>query len=414
MSTLALVAALAAQATEPSGTRTPPADAATNGVSNQQGTINFVEFEAGAGYSSNPQQDIAGSTGAGFGRFSIHGVHSRVSSRTATSISALAQESIYTRNGSNFSAHVQANHSAQVSERFSIYGSVEGSIDKGGQLDSQIVGNPLVPGVPGTQQPPILLPGQNALFVRGRTYSLRADAGGSLALSTLDSLHFNSGVQYLDSKSGVFTTHYTTIPLSLGYDRRLSSRTSVGGAVQYQHTAYDGPRSFWDVSPRLTIHQALSEQMTLSASFGPSFATNKNGLTTDHSTGLAGDLSLCSLGKHSDFCGTVSLSQQVATAFGTSKSISANINYSRRLDANQTLRFSVDGSWYSSPNSLVTVTSLSNATYVHGAADYSRRFGSRWFGGAAIGARKLTQPGPDPKMEFSGSLFIRYRLGDLG
>lgn len=414
MNTMALVAALAAQATSPSGPTTPPTDAGTIGAGNRLGSINFVDLEAAVGYSTNPRQELVGSTGAGFGRFSINGVHSTVSARSTTLISALAQQNVYSRNGSNFSAHVRAYHTAQVSERVNIYGSVEGSIDKGGQLDSQIVGNPLVTGIPATPQPVVLLPGQDSLFVRGRTFRVRADGGASFALSDLDSVHFNTGLEYLDSKSDLFTTHYTTIPASFGYDRTLGTRTTVGFEVQFHHTDYSGSRTFWDISPRLTLTRKLSEQMNLRASVGPSFSTNKDSLGTQHTTGVAGDLSLCSSNERSDFCGTVSLSQQVATVFGSARAVSANIRYSRRLDANQTLRLTVDGSWYSNSRSLVTVNSFSNARYVRGAADYSRKFGNRWYGGATVAARKLIEPGPDPKMDFSGSLFIRYRLGDIG
>jgi hypothetical protein len=35
------------------------------------------------------------------------------------------------------------------------------------------------------------------------------------------------------------------------------------------------------------------------------------------------------------------------------------------------------------------------------------------FGGINLSGRKLTQNGPDPKADFSGSLFIRYRFGDV-
>jgi hypothetical protein len=35
------------------------------------------------------------------------------------------------------------------------------------------------------------------------------------------------------------------------------------------------------------------------------------------------------------------------------------------------------------------------------------------FAGLDLAARKLTQTGPDPKTDFNGSLFIRYRFGDV-
>ena len=57
--------------------------------------------------------------------------------------------------------------------------------------------------------------------------------------------------------------------------------------------------------------------------------------------------------------------------------------------------------------------SFSRTTYYRAAAAYTRRISDRWFGGVNLAARKLTQAGPDPKTDFSASLFLRYRLGDL-
>lgn len=415
MSTLALVTALAAQATAPSGSTAPSTDVPANDRGTNPGVSTYIDLEAGAGYSTNPVQRISGSTGAAYGRFSITGVHSRVSARTTTSISALAQDTVYTRrDGSQLSADLRASHTARVSERFSVFGSVEGSVDKGGQLDTRILVNPIVPVVPGVVQPPIvLLPGGDILSVTGRQYRILVNAGGQLALGTRDSLSFSSGIQHVVSKNGVFDTRYTTIPLSIGYNRTLSTRTTAGAEVDYAHTDYNGPASFQTISPRLTLRQALSERMSLSGSVGPSFSSSDDGMTTRHSTGVAGDVNLCSSTERTQFCGRVSLSQQVATSIGASRSISAGLSYSRRLDANQTLRFTVDANRYSTPTLLVTGPSFSHATYVRAAADYSRRFGGRWYGGATLAARKFTQTGPDPKADVSGSLFIRYRLGDI-
>jgi len=417
MNAFALVTALAAQATAPSGSTVPPVDATSSASSSHLGSITFVDLGAAVGYSTNSVQKFGGSTGSAFGRFSINGVHTRVSDRTSTSIAAYVQDTIYARGGrSRISANLRANHFARVSERLSLFGSAEGSVDQGGQLDTQIIGNQVIPIVPGdVQSPIILLPGTDTLFVTGRTYRIQANAGGRLALTTSDSMHFSAGLQHVTSKNGVFDTRYTSVPLTIGYARALGTRTSIGADVAYQRTDYNGPASFWDVSPRLTLRRALSERLSLSASVGPSFGTSDDGVTKRHSTGLAADASLCSvLSQRTNFCGTFSLTQHAATAVGASRSVSAGFTYSRRLDADSTLRFSLNGSRYSRPTVLVTGTSFSHATYVRAAADYSRRISGRWFGGVNVAARKLAQPGPDPKMDFSGSVFIRFRLGDLG
>jgi hypothetical protein len=56
---------------------------------------------------------------------------------------------------------------------------------------------------------------------------------------------------------------------------------------------------------------------------------------------------------------------------------------------------------------------FSSSSYYRAAAGYTRRISDRWFGGVNLAARKLAQSGPDPQADFNGSLFIRYRFGDV-
>ena len=44
---------------------------------------------------------------------------------------------------------------------------------------------------------------------------------------------------------------------------------------------------------------------------------------------------------------------------------------------------------------------------------YDRQIGDRLSAGVSGVARKLTQSGPNPKSDIGGTLFVRYRLGDL-
>jgi hypothetical protein len=113
------------------------------------------------------------------------------------------------------------------------------------------------------------------------------------------------------------------------------------------------------------------------------------------------------------FCAHASLNQQATTVAGPARTVSAGVDYSRRLDADQSVQFSLTGSRYSAPTSLISSQTFSHSTYVRGAAEYTRRFGGRLFGGANVAARRISQEGPDPKSDVSGSLFIRYRLGDV-
>src|SRR6185312_1574518 len=128
---------------------------------------------------------------------------------------------------------------------------------------------------------------------------------------------------------------------------------------------------------------------------------------------LSANASLCSTTESGQFCGHVAIDQETATAAGPAKSISGGIDYSRRLDADSTAAFSLSVNRYSSPTSVIIGQPFSGATYYRAAGEYSRRIGNRWFGGVNLAARKLTEAGPDPKTDFSVSLFIRYRFGDI-
>src|SRR5262245_49505483 len=108
MSALIVVAVLAAQATGPAGSAT-----SENREGSQPGIANYLDLEAGAGYSSNPFQSLVDDNGAGFGRIGLHAVHTRLSARTSTVLSGFAQSQFYTNNhGSEQSLDLSARHEA--------------------------------------------------------------------------------------------------------------------------------------------------------------------------------------------------------------------------------------------------------------------------------------------------------------
>ena len=414
MSALLIISALAAQATA-APSPAPPATATPAGDSSSIGSSTYVDLEAGAGYGSNPNLRFGDNTGSGFGRFSVNAVHTRVSARTTTVFSGFAQETLYTDHySSGLSLNLSARHSARVSEKLQIFGDVDFAYDKGGQLDTRILGVPNVPLAPGAVLPPeLLVPGSDFLSVTGRQYRASAHLGGQLALSLRDYLTVSSGIEHAIFKGGGFETRYTTIPVTVGYDRQISTRTTVGARVSATHTDYNGPGDVWVITPQATVQTALSDRLTFSGALGLSYSSVDDGLATHHSTGVAADANLCSIGDRGQFCGRASINQQTATAAGPARNVTVGVDYSRRLDANQTIRFSLDANRYSSPTSFVTSQTFSHATYARAAADYSRRLGDRWFAGVSVAARKLAEKGPDPRADVSGSLFIRYRLGDL-
>ncbi|MFL6725283.1 MAG: hypothetical protein ACJ8FS_02065 [Sphingomicrobium sp.] len=419
MSALVSITAALAQATTASPAPAPaPAPVAASTEGPKVGTTTYLDVEAGAGYSSNPLLSLTSNTGRAFGRIVLHAVHARVSARTTTVISAYASNDTYTgRYGSQQALSFDARHDASVNEHLRLFGDVEASYDEGGQLDTRIVSNPDVPPPPGNPATPpaLLAPSSDFLSVTGHYYRLGAHAGGNIALSPQDSLTFSSGVDrsIFHSRQIGQNTSFWSIPASIAYERQLSPRATVGVRTVFQNTNYDGPASFRVITPQVTAQLQLSETTSFGGAVGASFASIDNGIRTRHTTGLSANASLCNKGERSQFCARAAVDQQTATTAGPAKSISAGIDYSRRLDVDSTIQFSLDGTRYSSPTSIVPGATFSSSNYYRAAASYTRSFGHRLFGGVDLSARKLTQKGPDPRADLSASLFVRYRFGDV-
>lgn len=413
MGPLLIVAALAAQVGAPGGDKSSTDKNAAK-VSSGQST--YVDIEAGVGYASNPNLAIVNDQGAAFGRISLHAVHSRVSSRSSTLISAFAENDSYTNgHGSQQSASLNIHHDYAVSEHVRLFGDLSGSYQEGGLLGTRVLSVPQIPPLPGGEvTPPILVPGTaDFLSVTGRTYSLAGHVGGSFSLSPHDSMTVSSGVDHVVFRNGAARTAYTSVPVSLGYDRQLSERTTVGARISAQNTDYDGPANTRVVTPQLTGRVLLSPRVSLDGAVGVAFARVDNGLFVSHSTGLSAQASLCGQGETTFFCGRFAVDEQTATTAGPTRSIGGGLDFTKRLDANQSISLSAGVTHYSMPLLAITSQAFSASTYYHAAASYSRHLGPRLFGGVNLAARDVTQNGPGPKTDLSASLFIRYHFGDL-
>lgn len=414
---IVLTAALAAQTTTAAGS-TPATDKPTDS-GRTAGQSTYVDLEAGAGYSTNPQLQIGSHTGGGFGRVSVHAVHTRTSARTSTLLSAYAENLTYTNHyGSQQSLSFFGRHDAAVSEHLRVFGDLSANYQQGGQLDSRILLVPNVPPLVGPPGTPVLLPpGVDFLTVRGKEYGFAGHAGAEVALSPRDDFSVSSGVErttfHSSVSNGLGRSSYTTIPVSLSYDRQLSEHSTIGARVVAQDTEYDGPASVRTVTPQVTARTSLSPTLSLSGAVGVSFSKVDDGVTTHHSTGLTANADLCSTTERGSICASVAINHETATVAGPAKSISGNLSYTRQLDANSTLALAAGVDHFSRPASVILGQSFSNATYYRASAEYSRKIGQRLFAGLDLSARKVAESGPDPKADVSGSLFIRYRFGDV-
>ena len=416
MGALLIVATLAAQVGT-TGTSTPSPSTDATAPQTHAGQTTYADFEVGAGYSTNPNMTVLNDEGAGFGRISVHAVHSRVSALATTLISAYAENASYTNHhGSNQSASLFGRHDVSVSEHTRLFVDGSATYQENGQLDTRVLAIPVVPPATpgGPVTPPILLPSNSDfLSIRGHQSSFTGHAGGSFELSPRDSFSLSSGAEHVVFHSGPFRTIYTTIPVSIAYDRQLSERTTVGARVTGAHTDYNGPASSRVITPQFTARTRLAPNLSFDGALGVSFARFDDGLIVRNSTGLSAQANLCGQGETSVFCAHVGADEQTATTAGPTRSISGGVDYSTRLDANQSIQFSLGVTHYSMPTSIIPGQSFSGSTYYHVASTYSRQLGSRFFGGVNLAARKLTQNGPDPKTDLNVSLFVRYRLGDI-
>ena len=98
------------------------------------------------------------------------------------------------------------------------------------------------------------------------------------------------------------------------------------------------------------------------------------------------------------FAHRFSADEQTATTAGPAKSVGGGIDYSKRLDADQSISFSLGANTlFDADFGAAWPDFLKRRLIIARAASYSRQFGTRLFGGVNLAARKLTQNGPDPK-----------------
>jgi hypothetical protein len=172
------------------------------------------------------------------------------------------------------------------------------------------------------------------------------------------------------------------------------------------------------VNPVLTVSSRLSESMRADAAVGV-MAIEQRSLGEKHSSvtpSFSG--SLCNVGEASQFCARVSRDAQSALSSSVLNgqreatiNTSIGADYFRRLSRDASISASLTAVHYNSAQSLNGERLKS--TYFSGVLGYDRRVGNRLFAGVQGGARKLFQTGPDPKLDLNGSVYLRYRLGDL-
>jgi len=402
-----------AQATTTTPTPTTPSDTEVSATATRR-TVTYVDLTGSVGYSSNPLLRVVDSQSSIFGRASARGVHAWNSEISSTSLSAFVEGTSYFNDyGFKSIFSLSGDTQRQVSQRVRVFGSAGVSGDLAGQLSNRFLYVPPLPEVPDAGEPPPVTVEDPDLFsFSGRQYRIYGQAGASIRTSARSNLSLSGGAQRIIYTSDFFDD-YTTIFGNGSYDYSLSERTTVGANVAVRRTDYDNSSDGTTIiNPGLTIRTRLSEDWDVSAGIGASFADVKRGGDSNSSTNLSFNGSACRTTEFDRFCGRVARYSNSTSRSALVTATSVGLDWFRKLDEDQTLQVSASFIRYVSDEDLVDKT---RTHHFRLAGSYSRRISGRMSAGADVGVRALRRDdGPDPDSDVSGSLFVRYRLGDLG
>jgi len=149
----------------------------------------------------------------------------------------------------------------------------------------------------------------------------------------------------------------------------------------------------------------------VSAGIGVSFADTERGGVSNNSTNLSFNGSACRTLENDRFCGRVARLSNSTSRSALVTSTSLGLDWFKKLDEDQTLQVSASVIRYVSDQDLGDNLKTHHFRL---AGSYSRRINGRLSAGADVGVRALRRAGADPDTDVSGSMFVRYRLGDLG
>ncbi len=382
-------------------------------------TRSSLDLSAGVGISSNPSLQIGGTSSA-FGRISALGTHEWRSERTTTSISLFGENTTYLRGyGSKQIFDLRARSVHQVSPNVSIFGDLGFQGDFGGQLSSRFASiTPDLNPPPSDQQPPpVILDDPRFTGFGGRQYRLSGQAGATIRSSARSSVSLSAGAQRNFATGSLSNANYNSYFGNASWNMQFNERTSAGLGVNVQYQDYDNGRSSSVFNPYLTARHQFSDEIEGTASAGLLLTHQKQlGGGSVNSVDPSFSFSLCKANSRERLCGRASREARNSFGLGTGTSASslgistsAGIDYSRQIDANQSVQVAFSATRYSTKGSGIDDFRSTYLTFLTG---YDRKLRQRLSVGVNGGVRKLILAGTDPKTDFNASAYLRYRLGD--
>ena len=376
-----------------------------------QSSSSHLTVEAGGGYAANPFLVDGDGTGSALGRASAFAVHSRQTERSALRVSAFGENATYARRyGSKQIFDLDGHAELQTSERVRLLADAGFTGDIAGQLSGRVSGTPS-PEVPDPTLPPPLTTEPDVFGLTARQYRARGQIGAVVTASETSSINMAIGAQHVFFSGEFEGAAYTVYTASGGYDRKLSERTTVGGRLSLQRADYSGSDNRSTIlNPQLTMRRRLSESWEMTAAAGLLMAEHKSSGGSGRSTSLSLDGTLCRTEGGDRLCARASRYAQPAANANLVTTTSAGVDFRKQLDAKQAIDAWVTLLHYSGEEGPARTR---QTTYAVAAGNYSRKVSDRLSAGASVGVRNLAVAGPDPRTDVNGSLFLRYRVGDL-
>ena len=373
----------------------------------------YGDISLGAGFGTNPLLQTSGRSSPYLNASAFIGQLWRTE-RSSTRITGLVSNSTYARDyGSKQVFSLNAATSYAVSPMVTVNAGAEFSADFAGQLDNRFT---LAPddGSPPPAFPPPDVDLPDYVVSSGRQYRISGNLGASIKASARDTVSLSSRVQNTRF-SGDDDRGFTSFSGTAGYFRQLSDERQIGGSLTAQHISYEGGGRSNILNPAINFSTRFSQRFSATLGAGVLLIDQRTPGVRSRPVSPSFSATVCGEGEYDRYCASAARDTQAPSSLslidgdkGSAVSTRASVNYSRRIGERQTLQASFSGSRRSGSGS-----GGGKSTYLTALAGYERGFGLRLSTGINLSARKIVQPGDDPKTDFSALLLLRYRIGDL-
>jgi hypothetical protein len=301
---------------------------------------------------------------------------------------------------------VNGNVSQRINERL--------SFDAGLSFDSGVIGAGDLQTIPQndpTIVTPPVAPGDIALnSLRKRRNALAGTLGVSFRATARESWQIGGNFAFSRFPSGLANTEYDQSGVSVGYNRTLSDRTSIGvnmsvARADYKRTQFGDSLT---VSPQATVSTQLGLRWSLSGSAGVSISTSRNLTGKVTQTSLSGSANVCRTGDGDQFCGYISRAVEPTLAGDVRPQTSIGGSYRRQL-AEFT---SVSGNVGLTRSSSSGIATRRSTEFARALIMFTQRFSDRFTANISTGYNDSFGDLVQRRANYSASIGLSYRLGD--